>query len=90
MGMTTKEYHERYQQGFKDAKADYENRLKADTVNIIVDILEELKSEIKEIKPLEPTDDEDWQYGCFHGLELMQDKCLRLVQEKINKLKENE
>lgn len=71
-------------------KADYENRLKVDMVNIIVDILEELKSEIKEIKPLEPTDDEDWQYGCFHGLELMQDKCLRLVQEKINKLKENE
>ena len=61
----------------------------ADMINIIVDILEELKSEIEEIKPLEPTDDEDWQYGCFHGLELMQDKCLRLIQEKIDKLKEN-
>ena len=64
----------------------YKNRLKDD----LMDMLTELKTEIKEIKPLEPTDDEDWQCGCFHGLELMQDKCLRLIQEKINNLKENE
>ena len=67
-------------------KADYENRLKAD----MVAMLKELQLEIEEIKPLEPIDDEDWQCGCFHGLELMQDKCLRLIQEKINNLKENE
>ena len=86
MGMTSKEYHEGYQQGFKDAtKADYENRLKADLKAILV----ELQLEIEEIKPLKPTDDEDWQYGCFHGLKLMQDKCLKLVQQKINSLKEN-
>ena len=60
------------------------------TKSDIVDMLTELKSEIEEIKPLEPTDDEDWQYGCFHGLELMQDKCLRLIQEKINSLKGND
>ena len=65
-------------------KADYENRLKADLKAILV----ELQLEIEEIKPLEPTDDEDWQYGCFHGLELMQDKCLKLIQQKINSLKE--
>jgi len=65
-------------------KADYENRLKAD----LVAILTELQLKIEEIKPLEPTDDEDWQYGCFHGLELMQDKCLKLIQQKINSLKE--
>jgi len=65
-------------------KADYENRLKADLKAILV----ELQLEIEEIKPLEPTDDEDWQYGCFHGLELMQDKCLKLIQQKIDKLKE--
>jgi hypothetical protein len=53
-----------------------------------IEVLTELKSEIEEIKPLEPTDDEDWQCGCFHGLELMQDKCLKLIQEKINNLKE--
>lgn len=61
----------------------YENRLKADLKAILVDI----QLEIKEIKPLEPTDDEDWQYGCFHGLELMQDKCLKLIQQKIDSLK---
>ena len=66
-------------------KADYENRLKAD----LVAMLTELQLEIEEIKPLEPTDNEDWQHGCFHGLELMQDKCLRLIQEKIDSLKEN-
>jgi hypothetical protein len=67
-------------------KADYENRLKAD----MVAMLTEIQLEIEEIKPLEPTDDEDWQCGCFHGLELMQDKCLKLIQEKINNLKEND
>lgn len=66
-------------------KADYENRLKSD----MVAMLTELQSEIEKIKPLEPTDDDDWQYGCFHGLELMQDKCFKLIQQKINKLKEN-
>lgn len=65
-------------------KADYENHLKADLKAILV----ELQLEIEEIKPLEPTDDEDWQYGCFHGLKLMQDKCLRLIQQKINSLEE--
>lgn len=62
---------------------------KADIVDIMIDILTEIQLEIKEIKPLEPTDDEDWQYGCFHGLELMQDKCLKLIQQKINNLKES-
>jgi len=65
-------------------EADYENRLKADLKAILV----ELQLEIEEIKPLKPTDDEDWQYGCFHGLKLMQDKCLKLIQQKINSLKE--
>ena len=58
--------------------------------DVIVDTLTEIQLEIKKIKPLEPTDDEDWQYGCFHGLELMQDKCLRIIQEKINSLKKGE
>lgn len=65
-------------------KDQYEARLKSD----MVAMLTEIQLEIEEIKPLEPTDDEDWQYGCFHGLELMQDKCLKLVQQKINSLKE--
>lgn len=71
---------------YEKFKADYENRLKAD----MVAMLEEIQLEIEEIKPLEPTDDEDWQYGCFHGLELMQDKCLKLIQQKINSLKREE
>ena len=33
--MTSKEYHEGYQQGFKDAKADYEARLKADMMAML-------------------------------------------------------
>ena len=56
----------------------------------VVAMLTEIQSEIEEIKPLKPTDDEDWQYGCFHGLTLMQDKCLRLIQQKINSLKEEQ
>lgn len=60
------------------------------TKSDIVAMLTEIQLEIEEIKPLEPTDDEDWQYGCFHGLELMQDKCLRLIQQKINSLKREE
>lgn len=67
-------------------KADYETRLKAD----LVAMLTEIQLEIEEIKPLKPTDDEDWQCGCFHGLTLMQDKCLKLIQQKINSLKEKE
>ena len=55
----------------------------------MVAMLTEIQLEIEELEPLEPTDDEDWQYGCFHGLELMQDKCLRLIQEKIDSLKKN-
>ena len=95
MGMTIDEenkFMEESKKHFKEwhdmnyiPRADYENRLKAD----LVAMLTELQLEIEEIKPLEPTDDEDWQYGCFHGLELMQDKCLRLIQEKIDSLKEN-
>ena len=54
----------------------------------VINMLTYIQLEIEKIKPLEPTDDEDWQYGCFHGLELMQDKCLKLIQEKINALKE--
>lgn len=54
----------------------------------VIAMLTEIQLEIEEIKPLKPTDDEDWQYGCFHGLTLMQDKCLRLIQQKINSLKE--
>jgi hypothetical protein len=42
MGMTSKEYHEGYQQGYKDAKKEYENRLKAN----IDAMLEELKTGI--------------------------------------------
>ena len=57
--------------------------------DIIVDKLTEIQLEIKKITPIEPTDDEDWQYGCFHGLELMQDMCLKIIQQKINKLKES-
>lgn len=68
----------------EQVKATYEQRLKADLVAMLTDI----QLEIEEIKPLEPTDDEDWQYGCFHGLELMQDKCLKLIQQKINSLEE--
>lgn len=67
-------------------QSDYENRLKAD----LIAILTEIQLEIEEIKPLEPTDWEDWQLGCFHGLELMQDKCLRIIQQKINALKSEE
>lgn len=69
-------YYIKYNKLLDDTKAD----------DMVV-MLEELKSEIEEIKPLEPTDDEDWQCGCFHGLELMQDKCLRLIQQKISSLK---
>lgn len=54
----------------------------------VITMLTEIQTGIEEIKPLKPTDDEDWQYGCFHGLKLMQDKCLRLVQQKINTLRE--
>lgn len=67
------------------SKDQYEARLKTDLKAILV----ELQLEIEEIKPLEPQGDwEDWQYGCLHGLELMQDKCLRIIQQKIDKLKE--
>ena len=59
------------------------------TKDEVISMLTEIQLEIKEIKPLEPTDDEDWQYGCFHGLELMQDMCLKIIQQKINKLKES-
>jgi predicted nucleic acid-binding protein len=72
-------------QAHETFRREYENRLKAD----LVDMLTEIQLEIEEIKPLKPTDDEDWQYGCFHGLELMQDKCLKLIQQKINSLKED-
>ena len=57
MGMMSKEYHEGYQQGFKDAKVDYESRLKAN----MVAMLEELKAEIDE-QVLESLSDggDDW------------------------------
>lgn len=43
MGMTTKEYHEGYQQGYKDAKEDYETRLKADMVAMLTEIQLEIE-----------------------------------------------
>ena len=72
MGMTSKEYHEGYQQGFKDAKADYENRLKAD----LVAMLEDLDLQIDEL-----TD-----YNFDNNFEVTQ--VQRLIRDKINLLKE--
>ena len=87
MGMSIDEFEEyaKSHNIITMTKNFYENRLKSD----MVAMLTEIQLEIDEIKPLEPQGDwEDWQYGCLHGLELMQDKCLRIIQQKINSLKE--
>ena len=75
MGMTSKEYHEGYQQGFKDAKADYENRLKAD----LVAMLTEIELEIEEMDS-----------GCGWEGYRPTAQVIGLIQQRINSLKENE
>lgn len=74
MGMKSKEYHEGYQQGYKDAKADYETRLKAD----VVAMLTELQLEIEE------------SGNCGRAFHLGLQMASKIIQKKINKLKENQ
>ena len=78
MGMTSKEYHEGYQQGFKDAKSDYENRLKADLKAILV----ELQLEIEEL------DVSDVVPEYQDGAEETKEYIANMIEEKINSLKE--
>lgn len=78
MGMMSKEYHEGYQQGFKDAKADYENRLKADMAAMLTD----LQLNIEGQKFDTHIDKDVWNDAI--GV------CSELIQERINKLEENE
>ncbi len=77
--MTSKEYHEGYQQGFKDAKADYENRLKADMVAMLEDLLMEIFKE-------------SWRLECIcddlDGSAVDWDDIRKVIQQKINSLKE--
>ena len=82
MGMASKEYHEGYQQGYKDAKADYENRLKADMASM----LEELKKEIEEIPnsyEYKPIGTYDYSLGAEHERKVN----LEIIQQKIDSLK---
>lgn len=46
MGMTSKEYHEGYQQGFKDAKDEYEARLKVNMMAMLTELKEEIESKV--------------------------------------------
>lgn len=85
MGMTSKEYHEGYQQGFKDAKADYGNRLKAD----LVAMLTEIQLEIHELENPYPHDYDNLlplaQHNAFYDAK---SSIEDFVNEKINSLKE--
>lgn len=80
MGMTSKEYHEGYQQGFKDAKADYETRLKSDMVAMLEDLDLQIEA-LEEIPPYDIMD--DWEHQiCVRTWEVKQ-----IVKEKINAMK---
>ena len=82
MGMMSKEYHEGYQRGFKDAtKADYENRLKAD----MVAMLTELSMKIGEIEDgYVEFDEENKRSLTMIPLERVE----RLIDREINSLEE--
>ena len=63
-------------QKYQQLQADYENRLKADEI----DMLEELQKEIKETVNEEKLIDEKWANGLSYST--------KIIQQKIDKLKE--
>ena len=82
MGMMSKEYHEGYQQGFKDAKADYENRLKADLVAILTELQLEIEEEAFDMVDLAYIPNTD------SANVILMDDLNKIIQQKINLLKE--
>ena len=75
MGIWSKEYHEGYQQGYKDAKEEYENRLKADMAAMLEEIDLEMSEQSFGIQT------EPWEV-----VEYLRKK---IIQQKIDKLKED-
>ena len=70
---------------YQQLQADYENRLKADMVAMLTDILERIKAgDIKEEKA-----DNDWGEGFIEAWGSANLNAQMVVEEKINALKEN-
>ena len=91
MGMMSKEYHEGYQQGYKDAKADYENRLKADMVAMLEELKYDLYHELcKEIHGKEDCPCTNQTTSCLATFRVCDanEAIYKVIQQKINSLKE--